>query len=116
MNRQPGPLRSSTILSTPEISHYFLIETQCVEKDKSLIRETASQNLSAERARLLSPAERIERAVAPWSAYFILPQFAFSAIGISVAFDLRSADDLHVLFGVILGLVLGKPIGVLVAS
>jgi len=64
----------------------------------------------------MSPAERIERAVAPWSAYFILPLFAFSATDISLAVDLHSDDDLRILLGVILGLAFGKPIGVLVAS
>jgi NhaA family Na+:H+ antiporter len=83
---------------------------------QELIRESASRNLSAASGRLLSPAERIERAVAPWSAYFILPLFAFSATGVGIAVDLRSGDDLRLLSGVILGLVLGKPIGVLVAS
>ena len=78
--------------------------------------ESASRNLSAASARLLSPAERIERAVAPWSAYFILPLFAFSATGISLAVDLHSADSTRVLLGVILGLVFGKPVGVLLAS
>jgi NhaA family Na+:H+ antiporter len=78
--------------------------------------ESASRNLSAASARLLAPAERIERAVAPWSAYFILPLFAFSATGVGVAVDLHSADAVSVLVGVVLGLVLGKPLGVLLAS
>ena len=78
--------------------------------------ESASRNLSAASTRLLSPSERIERAVAPWSAYFILPLFAFSATGISLAVDLHSSDDMRILFGVVMGLVLGKPIGVLLAS
>jgi len=87
-----------------------------VQQKQELIRESASRNLSAASARLLSPAERIERAVAPWSAYFILPLFAFSATGISLFVDLNSVEDMRVLTGVILGLVLGKPIGVLLAS
>jgi NhaA family Na+:H+ antiporter len=83
---------------------------------QELIQESASRNLSAASARLLSPAERIERAVAPWAAYFILPLFAFSATGISLSVDLHAADDVRILFGVILGLVFGKPIGVLLSS
>ncbi|HET7777863.1 MAG TPA: Na+/H+ antiporter NhaA [Rudaea sp.] len=85
-------------------------------QQQELIRESASRNLSAASARLLSPAERIERAVAPWSAYFILPLFAFSATGISLSVNLQSAEDVRVLAGVVLGLVLGKPLGVLLAS
>lgn len=78
--------------------------------------ESATRNLSAASARLLSPAERIERAVAPWSAYFILPLFAFSATGVALSVDLQSADARRVLLGVIAGLVVGKPVGVLLAS
>jgi NhaA family Na+:H+ antiporter len=78
--------------------------------------ESATRNLSAAGARLLSPAERIERAVAPWSAYFILPLFAFSATGISFAIDLHSDDAIRILIGVMPGLVLGKPIGVVLSA
>lgn len=74
------------------------------------------RNLSAASARLLSPAERVERAVAPWSTYVILPLFAFSATGITLAVDLHSEQAVHVLTGVVLGLVLGKPLGVLLVS
>jgi NhaA family Na+:H+ antiporter len=80
------------------------------------IWEWATRNLSAASSRLLSPADRVERAVAPWTAYVILPLFALSATGISLAVDMHSAEALRVLLGVVLGLVLGKPIGILLAS
>ena len=78
--------------------------------------EWASRNLSAASERLLSPADRVERAVAPWSAHFILPLFAFSATGVALDVDLSSPTARSILWGVILGLVIGKPIGVLLAS
>jgi len=80
------------------------------------IWDWASRNLSAASERLLSPADRIERAVAPWSAYVILPLFAFSATGVNLAVDLWSPDARPILLGVILGLVVGKPLGVSLAS
>ena len=43
----------------------------------------------------------------------ILPLFAFSATGVSLAVDLSSPDAGSILPGVILGLVIGKPLGVL---
>jgi Na+:H+ antiporter, NhaA family len=76
----------------------------------------ASRNLSAASERLLSPADRIERAVSPWSTYFILPLFAFSATGVSFHLDLSVPDAGRVLLGVILGLVIGKPLGISLAS
>src|SRR5262249_23502193 len=80
------------------------------------IWDWASTNLSAASERLLSPAERIERAVAPWSAYLILPLFAFSAAGVNLNVDLSTPEALPILLGVILGLVIGKPLGISLAS
>ena len=80
------------------------------------IWDWASRNLSAATERLLSPADRLERAVAPWTAYVILPLFAFSATGIHLDVDLSSPGAKPILLGVIVGLVVGKPLGVLLAS
>jgi NhaA family Na+:H+ antiporter len=80
------------------------------------IWDWASRNLSAASERLLSPADRIERGVAPWAAYVILPLFAFSATGISLHVDYSSPHTLQILLGVILGLVIGKPLGIALAS
>lgn len=76
----------------------------------------ALRNLSATTERLLSPAERIERAIAPWSSFVVLPLFAFAAAGVSFAIDLSSSDAQRVFAGVIAGLVIGKPLGILAAT
>jgi NhaA family Na+:H+ antiporter len=78
--------------------------------------EWATLNLSATSARIASPAERIERAVAPWSAYVILPAFAFSATGVSMAMHVSSYQAGHIFAGIVVALVVGKPLGVLLAS
>jgi Na+:H+ antiporter, NhaA family len=78
--------------------------------------EWASRNLLAASARLQSPADQVEGAVAPWSAYVILPLFAFSATGAALDVDLSSPASARVLLGVILGLVVGKPLGVTLAA
>ena len=80
------------------------------------IWDWASRNLSAASERLLSPADRVERAVAPWAAYVVLPLFAFSATGVALNVDLHSPGAGRVLLGVVLGLVIGKPLGVSLAS
>ena len=78
--------------------------------------EWASRNLFATTERLLSPSERIERSVAPWSTFVVLPLFAFSATGVSLAIDASSPDAQHILAGTVAGLVIGKPVGIIVAS
>jgi NhaA family Na+:H+ antiporter len=80
------------------------------------IWDWASRNLSAASARLLSPADRFELAIGPWSTYLVLPLFAFSAVGVSLALDLSHPGASRVFLGVVLGLVLGKPLGISVAS
>ena len=80
------------------------------------IWDWAARNLSAASARLTSPAERVERAAAPWSAFVVLPLFAFSATGFALSVNLGSPDAVRVLIGVVLGLVIGKPLGVALAA
>jgi NhaA family Na+:H+ antiporter len=115
-----GPLLAQAATALAALEHKQNEARQAGLKDWRIEQEPiwdwASRNLSAASARLLSPADRVERAVSPWSAYVILPLFAFSATGISLAVNLHSSDAVHVLAGVVLGLVLGKPIGILLAS
>ncbi|HSM95037.1 MAG TPA: Na+/H+ antiporter NhaA [Rhizomicrobium sp.] len=80
------------------------------------VLEWASRNLSAASERLLSPADRIEQAVAPWSNYLALPLFAFSAAGVSFAADFSAPGATGVFLGVVLGLVIGKPLGIGITS
>jgi Na+:H+ antiporter, NhaA family len=84
--------------------------------DQEPVWEWASRNLSAASERLVSPAERIERAVEPWSTYLILPLFAFSATGVRFDFDISTPAAKHIAAGIILGLVIGKPLGIALAS
>jgi len=84
--------------------------------EREPIWDWATRNLSAASARLLSPADRVERAVGPWSAFVILPLFAFSASGLRLATDFSSHEARRIFIGVVLGLVIGKPAGVLIAS
>ena len=63
-----------------------------------------------------SPLEHLEHALHPWVAYLILPVFAFANAGLALGgFAL---DDLltPVPLGVALGLVAGKPVGVVLAA
>lgn len=64
-----------------------------------------------------SPLERLERALSPWVAYVIVPTFALANAGVSLNVDsLGGVVSEPVTVGVVLGLVLGKTIGVLGAT
>ena len=59
-----------------------------------------------------SPLHRLEHALHPWSAYGILPVFGFANAGVSLAgFGLGMLGE-PVPLGIMLGLILGKQIGV----
>lgn len=64
-----------------------------------------------------SPAERITRKLHDWIAFLVLPLFALSNAG--VTFSLATLTGMlrnPIAWGVLLGLILGKPIGVVAAS
>jgi Na+:H+ antiporter, NhaA family len=115
-----GPLLAQAATALAALEHVET-EAEAAGDDKRRIEQEpiwdwASRQLSAATDRLLSPADRIERAVAPWAAHVILPLFAFSATGVSLAVELSSPAGRTILWGVILGLVVGKPLGVALAS
>lgn len=63
-----------------------------------------------------SPLEHLEHALHPWVAYGILPLFAFANAGLALG-GFSPADALApVPLGIALGLILGKPIGVVAAA
>ena len=61
--------------------------------------------------RLLSPAQRMARNLQPWSANLVLPVFAFANAGVELDVSLREFLE-PVSLGVLLGLVVGKPVGI----
>ena len=63
-----------------------------------------------------SPAEAMEHALHPWVAFFIVPLFAFANAGVSLAGLGGEAIANPVFQGIVAGLVLGKPIGILLFS
>lgn len=65
--------------------------------------------------RLLSPAQRLERNLQPWSTYFVLPLLALANAGIPI--NPGDIDLLNPLsLGIVLGLVVGKPLGIGLAT
>lgn len=60
-----------------------------------------------------SPAERVQRRVQPVSAGICVPVFAFLSAGVDIrGIDIGSALVTPIALGIIVGLVVGKPIGV----
>lgn len=65
----------------------------------------------------VSTVEWLEHVLHPWAAFLIVPVFALANAGIEVSVtSLRHAAGSVVAWGVFVGLVVGKPIGVLLSS
>lgn len=86
-----------------------------------LFREQPTPEL-ARSARLglaaaISPNERLQQLYHPWTSYVIVPLFALANAGIAVDGSLLSrAFTSPVTLGILIGYLLGKPVGVLGAS
>ena len=64
-----------------------------------------------------APVNRIERLVHPWASYVVLPLFALVNAGVVISVDLiGSSLTSPITLGAALGLMLGKPIGVLLGA
>lgn len=67
------------------------------------------QNLARAAVESLSPQERLEGSLHPWSAFFVLPLFALANAG--VAISLTGAFD-PITLATVVGLAVGKPLGI----
>ncbi len=74
---------------------------------------TASRSL----ATAISPNERLQHLFHPWTAYVIVPLFVLANAGVRVDGDtLRQALSSPVTVGIVLGLVVGKPLGIVAVA
>jgi NhaA family Na+:H+ antiporter len=115
-----GPLLAQAATALAELEHAERNLKQARDPSRRVEQEPvwdwASRNLSAAAARLLSPAERVERDLAPWSTYVVLPLFAFTAAGIPLGAKVGGPDAWRVFAGVAVALAVGKPVGIVLAT
>ena len=79
------------------------------------LSEPALRTLDAIHARIDSPANKMLRSVEPWSSYVVLPIFALANAGLVWATGMLDGHERLVL-AIVLGLVVGKPLGIVAAS
>lgn len=80
-----------------------------------------TEDTTAEHARLaglavkstVSPNERVQHALHPWTSYLIVPVFAFANAGVRLDGEtLRAAATSRVTIGIVVALVVGKSLGI----
>jgi NhaA family Na+:H+ antiporter len=74
------------------------------------------RHVDAARREAMSPAESLIETLHPWVAFGIMPVFALANAGVSLSGASLDAESWGVLAAVTLGLVVGKPLGVLLVS
>lgn len=73
-------------------------------------------HLEQARREVVSPLERILHALHGWVAFGVMPLFALANAGVSLGATEVSGPSARLMVGVVAGLVLGKPLGILAAS
>lgn len=85
--------------------------------DPNSFEEHAILNtLERETGLLESPLQRIEHSLQPWVGFVVMPLFALANAGVDLTGNATAAISHPVTFGVVAGLVVGKPAGILLFS
>jgi NhaA family Na+:H+ antiporter len=77
--------------------------------------EPALRALDAIHGRMESPADKLLRSIEPWSSFCVLPIFALANAGVILSLDVFHGHS-RLMLAIILGLVVGKPLGIFLAS
>jgi len=82
------------------------------EEEKHLLRQIRNHQRD-----MVAPIIRVPLVLQPWVTFGVMPIFAFANAGVRLSeFDLSAEGTGMILLGVSVGLLIGKPLGVLVTS
>lgn len=120
-----GVLLAMTIPATTRINRKGFLERARAyldEFEKEGIRDGSPFTTKKQRALLQgvedcthgveAPLQRLEHALHPWVAFFIMPVFALANAGVNLRTDIFGALAHPVTLGIIVGLVVGKQVGI----
>jgi len=96
-------------------------ELEQLERDPALTSSPhelarALGHINRARREALSPAESLIETLHPWVAFGVMPVFALANAGVTLSGGPNSGEAWNISLAVALGLVLGKPLGILLAS
>jgi NhaA family Na+:H+ antiporter len=96
-----------------------VIQAEARHAGEAIMRQSPSEPalraLDAIHDRIESPADKLLRSIEPWSSYVVLPLFALANAGVVWSLDIFEGHG-HLMLAIVLGLVLGKPIGIGLAA
>lgn len=89
--------------------------SETLEDEKNLLGPL--DRIAEARKEAVSPVVRLEAKLHPWVAFGIMPLFALANAGVSLqGFSLGAPGTLKLLLGISVGLIVGKPLGIMIAS
>jgi len=94
----------------------FSSDTNMQDPNVTADQQTALFEFEELSANVESPSKRLEHELHPWVSFGIMPVFALANAGVSLRGDPLSALSNPITLGVMLGLVLGKQIGITLSS
>lgn len=91
-----------------ELAHYSETDEQALLQSIDKVREAHRE--------LLPPVARVQMQLHPWVAFVVMPVFALANAGVSLqGLEVSSGGAQTVMWGVVLALVVGKPLGIFLA-
>ena len=83
---------------------------------RSEARQVALLALEDACEKVKTPLQRFEHTLLPWVRLIIMPLFAFANAGVPLGTNFASAATSPISLGIVLGLLVGKPVGIFCAS
>jgi NhaA family Na+:H+ antiporter len=109
-----GP-RARDLVAQVEVAQ--AAEARPHDDDEEASEAQALNDLITLSAESQPPLDRLEHQLLPWTTFVIIPIFALANAGVRVGWDdLTSAFSEPVTLGVLFGLVVGKPVGIVLFS
>jgi Na+:H+ antiporter, NhaA family len=85
------------------------------EQDRHVLLERLGE-IEHARREAVSPTERLIHGLHPWVAFGVMPVFALANAGVVIHVGDLQGDGLWLFLGIVLGLAVGKPLGITVAA
>lgn len=95
-----------------ELAHLQSLQPNTVSSHDMVV---ALNHVDVVRREAISPSEGLIHALHPWVAFGIMPLFALANAGVKLSLGALDAHSFSIISGVSAGLLLGKPLGILLA-
>jgi len=117
-----GVLAAFAIPATARVDRYSFTSftrraLDAIEHEESSLRSSPTQQAAVQGIedacqKVQTPMQSFEHALIPWVSFLIVPLFALANAGVTIGGGLTDALLARDTLGIILGLVLGKPLGI----